>query len=102
MSFACIHCGDWLPSPEDYVRYRSRMNTEHTCHCGKTQTKAPAPDHAERDAKLLQFTLMSLAVQGSHHVAFAYALDNDFARLVQVQGQMSAELKRLIEELWPT
>lgn len=104
MSFACIHCGDWLPSPEDYVRYRSRMSTEHTCHCGKTQTKAPAPapDPAERDAKLLRFTLLALACQGMTHVAFHNAFDNDFPRVVKVQGNMSAELRALAQELWPT
>jgi hypothetical protein len=56
---------------------------------------------SERDLKLLQFTLLSLAVQGYTLSSFWSALGGDEKRVFQLQGHMREEFTRLVNELWP-
>jgi hypothetical protein len=39
MSFECPKCGDWLPTPEAYARFRGGMNRSHTCLCGASSVE---------------------------------------------------------------
>jgi hypothetical protein len=38
LSFACPHCGDWLPMQAAYDKFRGFMRQEHICLCGRTTT----------------------------------------------------------------
>jgi hypothetical protein len=49
-SFPCPNCGDWLPTPEAYEKFKGKMNQEHRCLCGQTHTKQPDTPPASRKA----------------------------------------------------
>lgn len=56
---------------------------------------------ADRPSKLLQYTLLALAVQGYTSPAFWHGFDNNFDRVHQAQMGMRTDLQRLAKELWP-
>lgn len=74
-----------------------------------------AAAEAKRDAALLRFTLLSLAIQGYQHVSFEQAMrwsgegeyptylsdEEHWRRVTHVQNKMRQEHQRLIQELWP-